>query len=158
MTGEKKRTFTRRITQANKTQLITILYEMTLEYLQTARDLFEKGDVAGFDRQLNYAQECINELIHSLHLEYALAQHFLQLYLYAKRELIAAMSRRETEPVEVVERMFYSLWETYVALEKMDTGAAQMKGAPSIYAGLTYGKGMLNESVGMMAQSRGFTA
>ena len=33
MTQEKKQEFTLKISQANKTQLITILYEMIIEYL-----------------------------------------------------------------------------------------------------------------------------
>ena len=38
MTQEKKQEFTLKISQANKTQLITILYEMVIEYLNDAID------------------------------------------------------------------------------------------------------------------------
>ena len=42
MTKELKQEYTLRITQANKTQLITILYEMLLVYVDDARTAYEK--------------------------------------------------------------------------------------------------------------------
>ena len=44
MTQERKQEFTRRITQANKTQMITILYEMVLDYIEEARDAISVGE------------------------------------------------------------------------------------------------------------------
>ena len=43
MTREMKQIFTRRITQANRTQLIVILYDMTLTYLKDAAAAQEVG-------------------------------------------------------------------------------------------------------------------
>ena len=43
MTTEKKQMFTRRITQANKTQLTVIVYEMLLAYLEDARAAHDAG-------------------------------------------------------------------------------------------------------------------
>ena len=158
MTMEKKRAFTRRIAHANKTQIITILYEMVMEYLDAARDAYEDGDMADFDIEVNRAQECINELIRSLHLEYDLAHNFLQLYLFAKRELIMAMTRHSIVPVEYVEHMMERLHESYLELEKEDMTPAQMQGTETVYAGLTYGREDLNEAVSLAGFSRGFMA
>ena len=44
MTRELKQEYTRKIKQANKTQLITILYEMLLIYVEEAADAHEKED------------------------------------------------------------------------------------------------------------------
>lgn len=44
MTKELKQEFTLRITQANKTQLITILYEMVLLYLEEAKAAIDADD------------------------------------------------------------------------------------------------------------------
>ena len=44
MTKELKQEYTLRITQANKTQLITILYEMALLYVGEAEDALATGD------------------------------------------------------------------------------------------------------------------
>ena len=43
MTTEKKQMFTRRITQANKTQLTVIVYEMLSAYLEDARAAHDAG-------------------------------------------------------------------------------------------------------------------
>ncbi|MBQ9513100.1 MAG: flagellar protein FliS [Lachnospiraceae bacterium] len=158
MTLEKKRAFTRRIAQANKTQIITILYEMAMEYLDAACDAFETDNMADFDIEVNRAQEVINELIRSLHLEYDLAQQFLQLYLFAKRELIMAITRHSVVPVEYVSHMMRRLHEAYLELEQKDHTPAQMRDTEMVFAGLTYGRDSLNESVALSGASRGFTA
>ena len=38
MTDEKKQQYTLKISQASRTQLVVILYEMTLDYLKEAED------------------------------------------------------------------------------------------------------------------------
>ena len=43
MTQERKQEFTLKITQANKTQMITILYEITIDYLEEAMDEISIG-------------------------------------------------------------------------------------------------------------------
>ena len=48
MTKELKQEYTLKITQANKTQLVVILYEMLLTYLEDAVSAHEKNDRAGF--------------------------------------------------------------------------------------------------------------
>lgn len=47
MTRELKQEYTLRITQANKTQLITILYEMALLYVDEAKAALAAGDRPG---------------------------------------------------------------------------------------------------------------
>lgn len=48
MTRERKQEFTLKITQANKSQLIVILYEMLLAYMEEARQAGESNDGEGF--------------------------------------------------------------------------------------------------------------
>ena len=44
MKKEKKQEFTLRISRANKTQMIVILYDMGLTYLEDAVEVFEKNN------------------------------------------------------------------------------------------------------------------
>ena len=44
MKKEQKQEFTLRITRANKTQMIVILYDMVLVYLEDSLEAFEKED------------------------------------------------------------------------------------------------------------------
>ena len=63
MTKECKQQFTLRITQANSTQLIVILYEMTLQYLADGE---QAADDAGLAEAVHRARGCIKELLNSL--------------------------------------------------------------------------------------------
>ena len=55
MTKECKQQFTLRITQANPTQLVVILYEMCLEYLKEAEETLEKKNI----RIRRFSQGCV---------------------------------------------------------------------------------------------------
>ena len=74
MTKEKKQEFTLKITQANKTGLVVILYEMTLAFLEDASAAFDAGDKAEFKKSIGKAKDCIDELIASLDLSYDRSQ------------------------------------------------------------------------------------
>ena len=102
MTRELKQEFTLRITQANKTQLITIVYEMVLLYLDEAQEALRVEDKAEFKSAVRKIRGCMNELTASLNLDYELAQNLLQLYLYVNRELVQASSHYEPENLEHV--------------------------------------------------------
>ena len=75
MTREMKQEFTLRITQANKTQLITILYEMVLLYIDEAQEALEKEDKTAFRSAIRKIRGCMNELTSSLNFEYEIAQN-----------------------------------------------------------------------------------
>ena len=79
MTKECKQQFTLRITQANATQMVVILYEMTLQYLADAEQAAED---AQFLEAVRKTRGCINELLNSLHREYSPATELSRLYLY----------------------------------------------------------------------------
>lgn len=62
MTKELKQEYTLKITQANKSELIVILYEMLLLYLEEAEQGHEKEDKAGFRDGIRKARGCLKEL------------------------------------------------------------------------------------------------
>ena len=90
MTQEKKQEYTLKITQANKTQLITILYEMVIEYLNDAIDEIGIGKKDEADKYLGYAQNCIDELIRSLNLRYELAKNLHAIYIFSKKDSLTS--------------------------------------------------------------------
>ncbi len=158
MTQSKKQEYTRRITQANKTGLITIIYDIALEYLQDAQTALSEGDKAEFDRQIGYAAGCIDELIRSLDLKYEIARNLLQLYLFIKKELIHAVAAREVDGIFASERILQGLHETYLKLEKMDNDPPIMSNTQTVYAGMTYGRHDITENVSDPSGNRGFMA
>ena len=77
MTSELKQQFTLKISQANKTRLVVILYEMMLVYIEEARQANEAGDQESFRKGIKNAKGCLHELMASLHLEYPVAENLM---------------------------------------------------------------------------------
>ncbi len=158
MTQEKIQAYTRRITMANKTQMITILYEMVLDYIDEAECALNTGDMTGFAEGLGRAMNCIDELIHSLDISYELGKNLLGLYLFEKKQLIKAVAKNNDEIIPHVRKTFNNLHEAYVQLEQYDKEKSIMINVPKVYAGLTYGRGKLTETVSAETSNRGFMA
>ena len=158
MTQERKQEFTRRIVQANKTQMITILYEMVIDYLEEALDAIGSGDKEHARVLLSYAQSCIDELIRSVNREYELGRILSDIYIFSKKELTAAAINYSQHRIWKVEQNFKMLCSAYRELEKNDTSAPMMGNTQTVYAGLTYGKYRLNEDVTAVSMNRGVMA
>ncbi len=156
MTKELKQEYTLRITQANKTQLITILYEMALLYVNEAKEAMTAGNRTDFKNAVRRIQGCMCELMDSLHMEYEVAQNLLQLYLYINREVAKAALYNNVENLEHVRPILEKLAEAYKQVEAQDPTGPVMGNAQTVYAGLTYGKDTLMESAADPAANRGF--
>ena len=88
MTNELKQEFTRRITKANKTELIVILYDMLLQYILDSKSAVELDNENQFKIEVRRARQCIDELIASLDLQYAIGVNLFQIYQFMKRAKI----------------------------------------------------------------------
>ena len=156
MTKELKQEYTLRITQANKTQLITILYEMVLLYVDEAEDALAADNRMEYKSAIRKIRGCMNELTASLNFEYELAHNFLQLYLYVNKELVKASSHYDKENLEHVRLIIGQLQQAYKAIEDQDTSGPVMGNTQTVYAGLTYGRNTLTENIADSAVNRGF--
>lgn len=157
MTKELKQEFTLRITHANKTQLITILYEMILLYLAEAKETLSAEDKTEYKNAIRKIRGCMDELITSLHMEYALAQNLLQLYLYINRELVQASMHYRQENLEHVETVIRKLHMAWSQIESQDMSDPIMGNTQIVYAGLTYGRNTLTENMSNLKENRGFS-
>ena len=156
MTTELKQEYTLRITQANKTQLITILYEMVLLYIDEAENALDAGNKMEFRSAIRKIRGCMDELMESLNFEYELAQNFLQLYVYVSRELVKASSHYEKENLEHVRLVVGQLHKAYEQIQNLDTSGPVMGNTQTVYAGLTYGRNTLTENIADPGANRGF--
>ena len=156
MTKELKQEYTLRITQANKTQLITILYEMVLLYVDEAQEALDAGQKMEYKSAIRKIRGCIDELTASLNLDYELAHNLLQLYLYISRELVKAATHYERENLDHVRLIIVELHKAYQAIEDQDTSGPVMGNTQSVYAGLTYGRNTLTENITDPVTNRGF--
>lgn len=158
MTREHKQQFTLRITQANKTELIVILYEIVLGYMEDAEVALDAGNITEFREALRKVRSCFGELIASLNFDYELAARLLSLYLYCNRELTKADVRKEKEPLMHIRSIISKLLEAYRELAGQDTSGPVMHNSQTVYAGLTYGKNSLSENLADQGANRGFRA
>ena len=158
MTREKKQELTLRITQASKIELIEILYEMILCYVDDARQAHAKEDRNEYRDAIRKARGCIGELLSSLNMEYELAMRFLELYLYCNRELALADVKNDCTHLEHICRVVGKLQAAYAELSKLDNSGPVMQNSQAVYAGLTYGKRELTENMADQGVNRGFRA
>lgn len=157
MTKELKQEYTLRITQANKTQLITILYEMALQYVDEADEALAAGDRTALKNAVRRIQGCMCELMDSLHLEYEVAHNLLQLYLYVNREVAKAVLHNSVENLQNVRPVLENLAEAYRQIEGQDLTGPVMGNTQTVYAGLTYGRDNLMENAADPTENRGFS-
>lgn len=156
MTSELKQQFTLRISQANKSQMAVILYEMLLAYIDDAKAAHEAKDREGFQQGIKRARGCLKELMQSLHMEYPIAGNLMQLYSYANKELSKAEVKNSKKELVRIEQMMSKLHDAYETASKQDTSSPVMLNAQTVYAGLTYGRNNLTENLADQGSSRGF--
>lgn len=158
MTKECKQQFTLRITQANPTQLVVILYEMCLEYLKEAEEMLEKKNIPAFREAVRKTRGCLTELMQSLNLEYEPAPVLLQLYLFCVRRLAYGDFHRDASALGEIERVIRPLRDAYAGIQDQNPAGPVMGNSQTVYAGLTYGRNSLTENTGDPGANRGMLA
>lgn len=158
MTSECKQQFTLRISQANPTQMVVILYEMLLVYLDEAIECHALDKKADFAEAIRKARGCINELLGSLHYEYEPALNIHRLLFFCVRRLAYADVRKETKPIEEIKKVIIPLKDAYKEVAKQNPAGPIMGNSQAVYAGLTYGKNTLTENMADQGSNRGMLA
>lgn len=156
MTDAKKQEFTLRISQANPTGLVVILYEMFLTYTGDGKQALETGDDAAFKRNLDMARKCLSELMESLDFSMEPSGNLLSLYMYVNRELIRARMKKDAACIINGEKIMTSLYETYKKVSEADTSPAVMCNTQTVVAGMTYGRNDIRENLADQGASRGY--
>lgn len=155
MTKECKQQFTLRITQANSTELVVILYEMTLCYLEECEAVLAAGSREGFKDAVRKTRACLNELINSLHMEYDPAPRLLRLYLFCIRRLANAEGKQDATALDDIRRVIRPLCDAFRQIAEQNEKGPVMGNSQAVYAGLTYGKNTLTENMADQGTNRG---
>jgi flagellar protein FliS len=155
MTKEQKQEFTLRITTANETDLVVILYEMTLEYLEDAKEAGAKKDYDAYHENIRKVRGCLNELLQSLHMEYEVALSLYRLYMFCIRRLANAEVRKKEEVLDEIITVIAPLKEAYKEIAAQNTSPSIMQNTQTVYTGMTYGKNSLAENLADQSPNRG---
>lgn len=155
MTNEKKQEFTLRITSANKTELVEILYEMLLVYIDDANDAIVKKDLNETHDAIRKARGVLRELMESIVVTDELAGNFLSLYAYVNKELLLAEIRKDVSIFSDIKKIIEPLRDVYVEISKKDSSEPIMENTQKVVAGMTYSRNDVNESLDDQS-NRGF--
>ena len=158
MDKSKQRDFARRVSQANRTELVVITYDIILEELSEAGECLAAGDTEGYRKALKKAQRFLGEIMSALDFRYAPSRQLMSLYEYVQRILVASDVSGCDKGLESAERVLTGLRGSFEQIAAQDASGAVMENTQSVYAGLTYGRGSLNEMNLADGANRGFLA
>jgi len=159
MNKEAIRSFAARITQASRSELVVILYEITLAKIDEAIEAYKNNNMDIYERELKGAQRCVSELMAGLDYRYNISYDLLSLYIYASKQIITAVMKRNPMTLQYAKSILQKLLAGFTEVSKNDDSGPLMQNTQQLYAGLTYGKGTLNETfVNPNNKNRGFMA
>ena len=156
MTKEQIQDFTLKITHANRSELIVIVYDIALEYLDAAIKAYDKGQLEVFSANSRYANKCIGDLLEALDFNYEPAYPLMRIYVFISKQISLAPIKREKKSLEDCIRMLKKLRKSFEDVAAQDDSEPLMSNTQDVYAGLTYGRSSLNENVNTVP-NRGFT-
>jgi flagellar protein FliS len=159
MVKDRLQEFTLRITQANRSELVVIMYEIIQADIDYAKELLIQNDSKGYEKECRHAQKMLNELMATLDYHYTISYDLLSLYSFCNKRLVAAYMKKDSGFLDEVAAIIKRLRDAYVVVSQQDNSGQVMKNTQTLYAGLTYGRNALNEaSVGFNDSKRGFMA
>ena len=156
MTKEKINEYTLRISQANRSELIVILYEMALDYIGAALRALDDSDHDSLRLECGRAGKVVSDLIGALDYKYELSNSLRQVYTFIQSRISLAVVRNSREDLKKAEEMLKKLKGSFEEIAKNDKSKSLMSNQQNIYTGLTYGKKAIYDSLTTEVR-RGFT-
>ena len=154
MTKDRIQEFTLRVTQANSTEMIVILYEMLLDYVGEAEEALSKKQETELFEAVRKARGCLNELLDSLNMKYEIAANLRKLYFFCIRKLVHLQAGQESAAEDIC-CVIAPLRDAYKEIAKLNQAAPVMDNSQTVYAGLTYGRNTLTENMADQGANRG---
>ncbi len=145
MTPEKKQEYTRRITQANRTGIIVITYEIAYGYIEDARKSLKEGNEEEYAAELKQAERSVVQLLTALNFRYSLSYHLMRIYNYINECIRNAAWKKDISYLDEPQKILKKLMLSFMKVAESDDSLPLMQNTDEVYAGLTYNsKGMTN--------------
>lgn len=159
MTKEQISAYTMRISQANASAMAVVLFDIVLECIGEAKQAFAEKNPAQFQRSLSQAQGFLQELMSMSKMDSQVGCDVMSIYLFVDKQMLMSIVKQQPVNLEECAGYLEQLRSSFVEISKKDSDAPLMQGSQQVYAGLTYGKGYLNESCDPLgAHNRGLQA
>ena len=146
MENSLKQEFTRRLSQCNRGEMIVIMYDITFAYMEEAKLLHGNGMYEEYKKAIKRAQNSVDMLIQALDFKYEISRELYKLYVYAKNCLSKSIYQNRLEGIEESEKILKRLYASFCEVAGTDTSEPIMRNTQQVYAGMTYGKNILNEN------------
>lgn len=157
MTKDQIQDYTLKISQASRSEIIVILFELAINYLDDATKACNDNNHIEMRSNCAAAVNVINDLMGSLDFTYELAAPLFRVYEYISKEISMSVVKNDAKMLDNPRRYLNKLKDSFEKISGEDTTGPMMDNAQTIYAGLTYGRGVLNESVAAADSNRGFS-
>ena len=157
MTKEQIQEFTRRISQENHSGLILVLCDMEHVYIHDALVAYEQGDFDAYLKNAELAKQCMHELITCFSSQDKLGRQVISIFRFLYGKLVRSVVQKKPDELDRCAGMVDNLRVGFEHLHTLDKEDPVMQNTHQVYAGLTYGKGTLQESVqGVDFEKRGY--
>lgn len=150
--------FTRRVTQSSRTELIVVMYDVILEDAKAAKKAVDSGDYDTFKHDIKHAQRFVNELMSVLDFSIPISKELFSLYVFVNKSLVTAYYKKDKSHIDAAVMVIEKLRSAFAQISLEDKSGPVMANTQQLYAGLTYGKGTLNETYIDTNANRGFKA
>lgn len=140
------------VANASQGELLCMTYEIFLHHTREATQTREKAK----EEHISQAIEVIKQLVGDLNFEIPIARDLFKVYIYVQNLLIN--HQYQMQGLEEAYQLVHTIYDGYKEITQKEVNKKPaMQNVESVYAGMTYGKGQLNEIV-MTDINRGYNA
>jgi len=146
MTKEKRQAYSLRVTQANQSELTVITFEMFIDYINDAANCHDVNSEKEYKDYIGKAKAILSEIMAALNFENKVSFDLIKIYEYVYSALSKMYYNPDKELLARIKGIMEKLLVAHEEVAKNDKKQGVMENSQQLYAGLTYGKGYLNET------------
>ena len=146
MTKEKKQAYSLRISQANQSELTVITFEMFIDYINDAINCHDINSDDEYKEYIDKSKAILSEIMAALNFENKVSFDLIKIYEYVYGALVKLHYNADKDLLVRIKGIMEKLLVAHEEVAKNDKRQGVMENSQQLYAGLTYGKGYLNET------------
>lgn len=156
MTGEERKAYSMKVTQADAGGLVVITYDIIVKYLEDAKKALKNGEESEYRRYLRLAKALLAELSGSLDMQYELSARLMSIYIFMNNVIVRADITKDIAEIERIKAMLLKLKAAFAQAAGECPQEPVMDNVEAVYTGYTYSKTAMNEDI-YTNTNRGFT-
>lgn len=144
-----KQYLSNRVLNANDAQLVAILYEGLIENLKDGMDYINAKAYIKLNANSQKNREIVAELLSTLQGNSEIAKNLRGIYLYVNTLITEGENKKDSKKLQEAIKVITPVYEAWEELGKKEAANKPISKptGPAIVAGMTYGKGKLNDYV-----------